>query len=206
MRCLSLLLALFPLMAGAETFPPDTVIGWRRHSFSGETLYRLTEKDGAPAIHASCDTSASGLFRDTPVDLTQTPVIEWRWRVDTLPGDAPDETTRWGDDFAARLYVVRDGGLLLWRTRALNYVWADRIPAGQDWPNPFAEQAHMIALRSADDTGAWRTERRNVREDFRRFHGLDLASIDGVAIMTDCDNRSGTAQAWYGTIRFLPAD
>jgi hypothetical protein len=206
MRRLCLLLVLLPTILHAQALPPADIFGWRRHSFAGETDYRLTERGNEPAIHARCEASASGLFRDTPVDLTRTPVIEWRWRVDTLPTGAPDERTKQGDDFAARLYVVRDGGVLLWRTRALNYVWANGETADSDWPNPFASQAHMIALRTAADTGTWRTERRNIREDFQRFHGLDLDSIDAVAIMTDCDNRPGSAEAWYGTIRFLPAE
>jgi hypothetical protein len=197
---------LFPLAAPADIVSPDALAGWRRHSFSGETAYELVVRDGRPAIHALCDASASGLFRDTPVDLNRTPVIEWRWRVDNLHDPVPDETTRRGDDFAARLYVVRDGGVLPWRTRALNYVWTVAKPGASDWPNPFAAQARMVALRTAADTGAWQVERRNIREDFRRFHGLEADSIDAVAIMTDCDNRPGTAEAWYGEIRFLPAD
>ena len=206
MRRLLLLCLLLPTLARAESLAPAEIIGWRRHSFAGETVYRLGERDGEAAVHAVCDGSASGLFRDTPVDLTRTPVIEWRWRVESLPADAPDETTRRGDDFAARLDVVRDGGVLPWRTRALNYVWSVRQSAGSDWPNPFASQARMVSLRTAGEVGDWRTERRNIREDFRRFHGLDLDRIDAVAIMTDCDNRPGTAEAWYGAIRFLPAD
>jgi hypothetical protein len=50
------------------------------------------------------------------------------------------------------------------------------------------------------------TERRNLRDDFKRYHGLDVEAIDAVAIMTDCDNRAAKASAWYGGVRFLPAD
>ena len=206
MRLILLAALLLPATALAETVAPAALAGWRAHSFKGETVYRLADKAGEPAVHALCDGTASGLFRDTPVDLTATPIIEWRWRVDSLPAAAPDERTKPGDDFAARLYVVRDGGLLPWRTRAVNYVWAAGQPPGSDWPNPFAAQAHMVALRGPADTGGWHVERRNIREDFQRFHGLDLDSIDAVAIMTDCDNRPGTAEAWYGSIRFLPGE
>ena len=204
MRRLACLALLLPALAAAETLPPAAIADWRPHSFAGQTAYRLAQKDGEPAIHARCDASASGLFRDTPVDLTRTPIIEWRWRVDDLPGTVSDERTKPGDDFAARLYVVRDGGMLMWRTRALNYVWTIGQAAGADWPNPFAAQAHMIALRGATDVGQWHVERRDILADFERFHGIAPDSADAVAIMTDCDNRPGTAEAWYGTIRFLP--
>lgn len=206
MRFLSVALAVWPTLAWPATFPPPAIELWAAHSFSGETAYRTGSHGGEAAVHARCDAAASGLFRDEPVDLTRTPIIEWRWRVDQVAVSSAPERSKPGDDFAARLYVVRDGGMMMWRTRALNYVWARHEPRGADWPNPFAAQARMIALRSAGDVGAWHTERRNLREDFRRYHGIEVDRIDAVAIMTDCDNGRGMAEAWYGTIRFLPAD
>ena len=210
MRLARALLALTVALpaAGATTlaFGPAAIASWRSHSFAGETRYALAEKAGETALAARCDGTASGLFLERPVDLTQTPILEWRWRVDALPdADAP-ETSRGGDDFAARIYVVRDGGMMMWRTRAVNYVWSRSQPKGADWPNPFAEQARMVALRGQADLGAWHVERRDLRADFQRFHGLDLDTLDAVAIMTDCDNTGGQAEAWYGTVRFLPAD
>jgi hypothetical protein len=40
-----------------------------------------------------------------------------------------DGRTQAGDDYAARIYVIHDGGLFAWRTRAINYVWANSQPA-----------------------------------------------------------------------------
>lgn len=208
-RPLALALMLLPAAlpgAAAEVFGPEAIAQWRPHGFKGETRYAVTGKDGEPALAARCDGTASGLFLERPVDLRRTPILEWRWRVDALPAAGAPETSRAGDDFAARLYAVRDGGVLRWRTRALNYVWTRGQERGADWPNPFAAQAHMVALRNAGDAGRWHVERRDLRADFRRFHGLDLDTLDAVAIMTDCDNTGGRAEAWYGSIRFLPAD
>lgn len=201
---LTALALLAALPATAQTYEPSAMTGWKPHSFEGQTRYAPTSIDGQQAIHATCDASASGLFLEREIDLTATPIIEWRWRVPgTLP-DGPPERSKPGDDFAARLYIVREG-LLPWQTRALNYVWSRDEPAGADWPNPFASQAHMIAVASGPGTG-WRTERRDIRADFARFHDVTPDSIDAVAIMTDCDNTGGAAEAWYGTIRFLPAE
>jgi hypothetical protein len=200
---LAAVLALLAAPAAAETFGPAEIAGWARHAFEGETAYALAEIDGEPAVRAVCDASASGLFLEREIDLTATPVLEWRWRVDRAFPPGADEATKAGDDYPARLYVVRRGGVALWRTRALNYVWASGRPAGADWPNAYAGQAHMIALRSGPG-GAWVTERRNLREDFRRFHGIEVERIDALAVMTDCDDRGTTAEAWYGSIRLLP--
>lgn len=187
-------------------FSPSQMAQWETHSFSGETRYRLVSVDGRDAVHARCSPGhASGLIHGVDIDLEELPIIEWSWRVDETPVDV-DETTRSGDDFAARVYVVKEHRLLRWRTRAVNYVWAARRAAGADWPNPYSSQAHMVAVRSgpSKESDGWRTERRNVRRDFREFHGRELDRITHVAIMTDCDDTERTLEAWYGGIRFLP--
>lgn len=204
---MAILIAAAPLTAAAAgmTFKPSDIIDWPPHSFEGNTRYELTEVDDREAIHAVCnDATASGLFYREDIDLEKTPVVEWRWRVDATFEDI-DETVKAGDDYPARLYVVDEHSVLRWRTRALNYVWASDHEAGSDWPNAYASQARMIAVRDADDASTgWQTERRNIREDFQRFHDRELDRINAVAIMTDCDDTGQDTEAWYGEIRFLP--
>lgn len=176
--------------------------GWKEKSFVGHTSYRPVEEDGMPVLHALSRGSASGLFRRMEVDLTRTPVLHWRWRVAHTLGDI-DETTKGGDDYAARVYVI-DESVLFWRTRALNYVWTSVKPPGAAWPNAYAgEHAQMLAIRSGDERrGVWVEESRDVRADFRMLFGKDVQQIDGIAIMTDTDDTHGTAEAWYGDIWF----
>jgi hypothetical protein len=190
-----------PAFAAALEFTPSDILTWEHESIQGETAY---EPDGE-AVRARCFDSASGLFLRRKIDLGATPVIEWSWRVDAVFDPAVDETTKAGADFPARLYVVRGTTLAPWRAQAISYVWASAMPSGSDWPNPFTSQVHMIALRSGAPSvpGEWVTERRNIREDFRRYHGRDVETINAVAIMTDCDNRAAAAEAWYGPVRFL---
>ncbi|MBB4265147.1 DUF3047 domain-containing protein [Roseospira visakhapatnamensis] len=185
-------------------FAPADILRWETEAFVDETAYRLDTVAGRPAVRADCDASASGLYWRKPVDLTKTPILEWSWRVEAVPDPAASERTKAGDDYVARLYVIHDGGLLPWRTRAVNYVWAAGEPVGADWPNAYAGQAHMVAVASGPPAtpGVWVTQRRDVRADFRRFHDLDLETIDAVALMTDCDDRGDTARAWFGTVRF----
>jgi len=200
----ALLLASFALPAAEQQFSADDILDWEPHSFAGETRYERVEIDDRTAIHAICEGgTASGLFYREDVDLRETPIIEWEWRVDeTFSGI--DETVKAGDDYAARVYVVDESGVLRWRTRALNYVWASEKAKGEDWPNAYASQARMIAMRSGEDGGSgWQTERRNILEDFRRYHDREPDTINAVAIMTDCDDVGEPVEAWYGNIRFL---
>jgi hypothetical protein len=191
--------------AGGTAFTAEDIIAWEPHAFKGVTDYRLLEVDDRLTVAATCtEGTASGLFYRKDIDLTETPILEWEWRVDEIL-DGIDETTRSGDDYPARLYVVDETPVLRWRTRALNYVWSSTSPRDTDWPNAFAAQARMIAVASAAEAGqGWRRERRNVRDDFRRFHDRELERINAVAVMTDCDNTGQETRAFYGSIRFLP--
>jgi len=129
-------------------------------------------------------------------------VLRWRWKVAQVYSGLR-ERDKTDDDFPARVYVVLDGGWAPWRTRSLIYVWASAIAPGADWPSAYTPQAHVVALRSgAAGAGRWEEERRDVRADFKRYFGLDLAAVDGVAVMTDCDDAGGAAGAWYGDLRF----
>ncbi|MEX0729145.1 MAG: DUF3047 domain-containing protein [Aquisalimonadaceae bacterium] len=207
---LIVLLSLYLPVTAAErvigAFSDKDISDWEPHAFKGETDYRLVEIDGRNVLSAECNNAASGLFYRQTINLRHTPILRWSWRVDNTFNHT-DETIRTGDDFAARIYVVRENPILHWRTRALNYVWASRMPRGSDWPNPFLSQARMIAMRSGSpaEPGTWHTEEVNVRADFKRFHGVETDTISAVAIMTDCDNTGKTARAWYGDLKFTAA-
>lgn len=202
---LSLCLAAGGLAAGLHVgaFSEGRLDAWEEESFVGQTEYALVEENGQKVLEAQCEASASGLFRRQSVDLRETPVLEWSWRVNGV-FEGIDETTREGDDYPARIYVVQEHRILRWRTRAMNYVWASEKPRHADWPNAYASQARMLALRSGDaEAGEWKTERRNIVEDFKRYHGREIDSIDAIALMTDCDDTGRSVRAWYGDIRFV---
>ena len=186
-------------------FAPGALSAWESHGFEGETAYRLTGTGAKRVLEARCDGTASAIARRVPVDLNTTPVLHWQWRVAGVH-QGLDEHSKGGDDFAARVYVIHDGGLLKWRTRAINYVWAGSSEAGTHWPNPFTDQAMMVAVQSGAprDATTWVSESRDVRADFKRFYDLDLDAIDAVAIMTDCDNAGGQATAAYRDLHFAP--
>jgi hypothetical protein len=185
-------------------FSVDGLAGWDEQTFVGRgtTRYQLVDDRGTQVLEAHCDRSASGLIRVGPVALAQAPVLHWRWRAETLLPPA-DERTREGDDFPLRVYVVHHGGLSFWKTRSLVYVWSRDAEPGTHWPSAYTGNALVIALHSGGgDLGTWQEERRDVRRDFHDYFGLDLDSIDAVALMTDCDDSNASVRAWYGDLRF----
>ena len=205
MLCCSLLtgIALANSRLDVTNFADNGLRGWEQKSFVGETAYELVTDNGGTALLATSDATASGLGKKIRVDLEKTPHLNWTWKVNNkLPGI--DETSKSGDDYVARLYVVKSGGALIWKTKALNYVWSSNQPQGATWKNAYQpKNAAMLAVRGQEDqAGQWVSEKRNVREDMKRAFGKDFDKIDAIAIMTDTDNSGAKASAVYGDIFF----
>jgi hypothetical protein len=187
----------------AASFSAGSLDDWQQRSFDGNTRYSLVGDDGTTVLNAVSDGSASALGRRIRIDLKQTPWVSWRWKIgNRLEG--LDERSKEGDDFAARVYLVVDGGLLKWRTRTVTYVWSSSNPAGTSWRNAHnPRHAAIIAVRGQqDEPGVWQAERRNAYEDFKAAFGREVHYIDAVVVMTDTDNSGQRAEAWYGDIGF----
>jgi len=206
--CLSLLTLLLSLSAanGAELLIDDFSKGlsphWKEKSFKGNTIYSIISEEGTPCLQAMSIDSASGLVYETEIDLQATPILSWKWKIDHVlkTGDAK---TRKGDDYAARIYIVFPSAFF-WQLKALNYIWANKLPKGEILPSLYAENSIMIAAQQGNTLAdQWITERHNVYEDYIQAFGTPPPKTKAVAIMTDTDGTGETTTAWYGPLRFL---
>lgn len=176
--------------------------GWDRRSFAGRTDYALVASERGTVLEATADGSASGMFREIETDAVATPLLEWSWWIER-PVTVDDVRAQEGDDFAARVYVVFDGGWAFWRTTTLVYVWADGDAPDDSWANPFTAQARMFAVRRGGGA-RWYQERRDLEADYREAFGKAPPPIVAVAVMTDTDQTGTRARARYADIRLLP--
>lgn len=176
---------------------------WEEVNFNGLTHYQVETHNQKNALKAESKQSASGLLFKKEIDLSKTPYLNWSWRLEKGLPELP-ETTKAGDDYAARIYIIHSGGWFFWQTKALNYVWSSRNVKGQSWPNAYApDNALMKAVRdNSDVSGIWLSEKRHVQKDFKVWLGEDISQIEGVAIMTDTDDSKGHAVVYYGDIFF----
>lgn len=202
------LLVLAPLWVGVTSIfamqESVTMLGWETRSFQGLTQYSAVTVGGERVLQAVATDSASALYTAQPVELARTPYLHWRWRVERAPLSEEDERSKTGDDYRARVYVVRRDGWAFWRTKAINYVWSSSQPSGSRWPNPFAGEAvQMWALDSGmAAAGQWQEHVRDIRADWYAAFGERIDNLDGLALMTDTDNAGGTARSWYADIHF----
>jgi hypothetical protein len=201
-----LLLLAGPVVAG----PPQLLVDdfedglgpkWEVKKFKGDTDYRVVADGQGHVLQAVSRGTASGLVRKVDFDPNQYPVLTWRWKIaGTIP--LGDERTRAGDDYAARVYVIFPHWFFP-KTRSLNYIWANRLPAGEFLPNAYTGNAVMIAVQSGPGSaGQWQSERRDIVADFRRAFGEDPPRVGAVAVMTDTDNTGLTATGWFDDLVF----
>jgi len=197
----------FPIIAFASEIVIDDYQGglspkWEDKSFKGKTTYFVTREDNQLCIKATSHSSASGLYYKIDYDPKEYPILTWRWKIDHIISKG-NALTKEGDDYAARIYIVFPS-LIFWKTKAINYIWANRLPLGKMVPNPYTSNALMIAVESGSKhAGQWMEERRNIFEDYCRYFGQEPPRAGAIAIMTDTDNTGETATAWYGPIRIL---
>lgn len=180
------------------------LVGWETKSFVGQTHYTVEQEGAQFHIHAESKASASGLFHSVDYDPKEQPILKWRWKI-AHPIAKGDERSKSGDDYAARVYVVFPS-LLFWKTTALNYIWANRLPKGAIIANVYTANAMMIAVESGPARAdQWISEERNVYEDYKRAFGSEPPRAGAIAIMTDTDNTGEAASAWYGPISISAA-
>lgn len=189
----------YPL--GTRGIPP----GWRGQTW-GEPAYDFTvvEHEGQRALHLRSRGDGSTIAREIKglVDLRRTPILEWTWKVVTLPREA--HACRGAtDDQAAQLYVAWPRFPEALRSRVIGYVWDTTGPVGTICRSAKTSTVTYVIVRAGTaEAGRWVTEARDVREDFRRIYGEEPEAPGAVSIGIDSNDTRSSAEAFVGPIRF----
>lgn len=167
-----------------------------------KTIYILGSNENGNLLKSIADNAASGLGKELKIDLNKTPFINITWKIEKdLSGI--EENTKKGHDFAARVFVIKKTGSTLLSNRAINYVFSSNNKIGFSSPSPYTKKSIDNVLSSTlNDLNKWVTVKTNVKEDFKRFHDLDVNELDGIAIMSDTDNSKMKAIAYFQNIYF----
>ena len=113
------------------------------------------------------------------------------------------ENTKKGHDFACRVFAVKKTGATPLSNRAVNYVFSSNNEEGLNWPSTYTKKSIDFVLSTTKQhLNEWVTVKSNVKNDFKKFHDLDLSELNGIAIMTDTDNSKKTAICYYQNIYF----
>ena len=166
------------------------------------TIYLAGTNENGNFLKATANNAASGLGKEVKINLNKTPFINITWKVEKdLPGI--NENSKKGHDFAARVFVVKKTGATPLSNRAINYVFSSNNEIGFNSPSPYTKKSiDNVLANTKNNLNEWVTVKANVKEDFKKFHNLDVVELDGLAIMTDTDNSKMEAIAYYQNIYF----
>ena len=166
------------------------------------TNYTVGSNENGNYLKAIANNAASGLGKEVKINLNKTPIINITWKVEKdLPGIK--ENTKKGHDFAARVFVIKKTGATQLSNRAINYVFSSNNEVGFNSPSPYTKKSiDNVLATTKENLNKWVTVRANVKEDFKKFHNLDVNELDGLAIMSDTDNSKLEAITYYQNIYF----
>ena len=167
-----------------------------------KTEYSVGSDENGNYLKAIADNAASGLGKEIKIDLNKTPFINITWKIEKdIPGI--DETAKKGHDFAARVFVIKKTGATALSNRAVNYVFSSNQDVGSNSPSPYTKKSvDNVLATTKTNLNEWVTVKANVKEDFKKFHNLDVNELDGIAIMSDTDNSKQKSITYYQNIYF----
>jgi len=188
------------LKLGAKGVPDGWTSGqsWGlpKHDFTVE------EDNGHRVLHLRSEGDSSMITKEVKVNLKATPILEWRWRVVTLPMGA-DARNKHTDDQAAQLYVVWPRFPREFRSRIIGYIWDTQAPQGLVVKSEKTSTVTYIVVRSGPaELGQWLTERRKVVEDYKQIYGEAPENPGAVSVAIDSDDTNSSAESFFGAIIF----
>jgi Protein of unknown function (DUF3047) len=187
---------------GTKGIPP----GWQKQRWGSPNYdFAVVEEEGRRVLHLKSAGDSSNISKEIKgkVSLKDTPILEWTWKVAALPQGA-DSRKKETDDQAAQLYVTWPRFPEAVRSRIIGYIWDTAAPAGAVIKSQKTGTVTYIVLRSGPgEAGKWLTERRNVRDDFKKVYGEEPDDPGVLSFGIDSDDVKDTAESFMGAIRFV---
>ena len=185
---------------GAKGIPD----GWLGGQTWGLPQHDMTieEQDGQRVLHLKSKIESSTVRKEIKgkVNLKETPILEWTWKGVVLPTNA-DCRKKSADDQAAQLYVVWPRFPEAVRSQIIGYIWDTTAPVGTIVKSEKTATVTYVVVRSGTaDVGKWFTERRNVRDDFKKIYGEDPEPPGAVSISIDSNDTKSYAESMASEI------
>jgi Protein of unknown function (DUF3047) len=179
--------------------------GWKGGDWGSPKYdFAIVEAGGQRVLHLKSEGDSSTISRDIKgkVNLKETPILEWRWRVTKLPrgADARKSAT---DDEGGQVYVTWPRFPEAVRSRIIGYIWDTAAPVGSVFKSEKTSTVTYVVVQSGPaKLGHWITEHRNVVEDFKKIYGAEPESPGAVSISIDSDDTKSSAEAFVGPLLF----
>lgn len=186
---------------GTRGIPP----GWEGQKWGSPAYdFSIVQDGGRKVLHLKSKDEGSTISKDIKgkVNLKETPFLEWTWKAVALPvgGDSRKKEL---DDQAVQVFVAWPRFPEMVRSRIIGYVWDSTVPVGTVAKSEKTATVTYIVLRSGPgELGKWITERRNVREDFKKLYGEEPENPAALSISIDSNDTKSHSESFVGPIAF----
>lgn len=181
--------------------PPAPPEGWHHHPWTPHGEAFTAEAGGG--IAADCGDGGAILRHPVDVPLTPTVRLDWRWRVDELPSNLPEDTALTHDYLSVAL-EFDDGKDLTWQ-------WSCALPVGMAYRCPMdywrKVETHLVVRSGTADLGGWVDEERPVLADHRvAIGGAAPARITAAWLIAVTLHQGGRVRGGFERIELVDGE
>jgi Protein of unknown function (DUF3047) len=174
---------------------------WKVRNDSGKAVYRVAEESGLRFLRANAKGLGVQAAKEYEWDLGAYPILVWSWRPTEFPKGGDERASKTNDSVLAVYMLVPYSRVR--GPKAVKYVWSEKVEVGTRL-NSNTGLTQVRVLRSAPPAkkGEWVEERVNVRDDYKKYFEVsETPTPAGIAVLTDSDDTSSTAQGDYANFR-----
>jgi hypothetical protein len=174
---------------------------WKLRKDAGKAVYKVAEESGLRFLRATAKGLGIQAAKEYEWDLDAYPMLVWSWRPVEFPkgGNERESTT---NDSALAVYMLVPYSRVR-GPKAVKYIWSEKVPVGTRLDsNMGLTQVHVLRSGASEKKGEWVEERVNARDDYKKFFDAkEPPKPAGIAVLTDADDTSSTAQGDYANFR-----
>jgi hypothetical protein len=186
---------------GHKGIPP----GWKGQQWGSPAYeFMVVEDGGKKVLHLRSKEEGSTINKEIKgkVNLKETPILEWAWKVASLPKGG-NSCVKAADDQAGQVFVTWPRFPEQVRSRIIGYVWDSTQPVGTTCKSEKTGMVTYIVVRSGPaDVGKWLTERRNTAEDFQKIYGEAPENPGALSVSIDSNDTRSYSEAFVGPLGF----
>lgn len=175
---------------------------WEEKLFQGRVKYWVDFEGPDGFVRSKSKSTASAIFYRIKFDVSEYPILTWKWRVGKFPEKKGIKDPKKLDDYAARVYVIFVSRFFT-NFKCLEYVWDEKLPEGKIIESPYSSNIKQLVLKSGAGTGKeWVAEKRNIYDDYIKLFGeKPKMKVSAVALMTDAEGTESEAEGYFDDIQ-----
>lgn len=183
---------------------PATYSGKDRQEYQ----YEIVEEEGNRFLRYMGSNAKHLNFplRNRPnLDLTETPILRWRWRAHELPNGANERDDRLNDT-AASVYVVYEmGRVLIQRVpKSVRFTWSSSVRVGEGFDKLYGNQWIFVQESGGDSLGEWITEEVDLEALYKTLFGDKVPKKPlALLILSDANSTQTSAAADYDDFELI---